>query len=377
MLRCSILQSIHKSLPAMLVSLLVVVVATTTMIVASAEPAPTMELGVESPFAVVPVDDDGDGGCAIPSRKIRKLKAAGFVKAVCPFGAVLIAGTESYPDEYLKYGANVLANILDQDADGVADDPSVVDQLDYRTSEGGAMLACGMSPDEEEREYMLEDVFDYTFSCQTWHAWYWDETDPSESVFKGVMMEEAFHMVYQNGYAVVYPDQLGMDDYTSSVVGRETDRLQCAEPGWIHPENTCPDTPRDPDDPRISPLEGTCNYPSCDIAEFYKMVLFLLIGMGEDDTDPDGPYLWLSESMPGTRAEVEAILTEEFLGMVADPSLHQLRVPLTGDYSASVVSDAPAPLTSGSSHRFDPRHSRDTGATAFALEAILLVPFLV
>ena len=99
------------------------------------------------------------------------------------------------------------------------------------------MLACGTSEEEERNEERLEGVFGYTFSCQTWHSWAYDDYSSSleqERIFKGVMMEEAFHMVHQNGYANVYTDQLGMDDYTSSVVGREMTRLQCAEPGVYH-----------------------------------------------------------------------------------------------------------------------------------------------
>ena len=115
--------------------------------------------------------------------------------------------------------------------------------------------------------------------------------------------------------------------------------------GWIHPENECPgDAPREVGDPILLPLEGTCNEPSCDIAEFYKMVLFLLLGMGEEN-DPNGPEVWLSESMPGRQDEVSAILSDEFKEMITDPGLHQLRAPITGEYNVSVASDVPEPPT--------------------------------
>lgn len=303
------------------------------------------QIEVESPFRVYATDDRQ--GCEIPATKANRMIEAGYTKVACPFGSVLIGATNSYPNEYLLFGANVLANILDRNSDGVADDPAVVAELSYKNNYEGAMLQCGASQQEEERgDEMLGDVFDYAFSCQTWHAWYYGNDSPllQQRTFKGVMMEEAFHMVHQNGYARVYPDELGMDDFTSSVVGREMARLQCADPGWIHPENRCPGgPPRDPDnDPPLTSVPGTCNYPSCNIAEFYKMVLFLLIGMGSDN-DPSGPEVWLSYLMPGGTEDVEAMVSDDFKAMIVDPRLHQLQAPLTGEYRVG-ASPTPAPI---------------------------------
>lgn len=125
-----------------------------------------------------------------------------------------------------------------------------------------------------------------------------------------------FHFVSINclGYAMVYPTKFGMEDHTSSVVARETARLQCVSPGWWHEENKCPaDSPRSAGkikleklilhikqsqnnmfsiifyshfcfsfgkgNPAPSPLSasqnGDCSYASCDIAEFYKMALYI------------------------------------------------------------------------------------------------------
>ena len=152
-------------------------------------------------------------------------------------------------------------------------------------------------------------------------------------------------MVHQLGYAVLYPEELGMEDHSSSVIGRETARLQCISPGYFHPENTCPaDSPRKPGNPASSPLDGTCNYPNCDVAEFYKMVLFLAIGMGEEN-DPSGPSVWQSDYTPGTQDEVLAMLSTEFKEMINTPSLHQLTAPLTGKYD--VDEDMSDECTSG------------------------------
>eukprot|EP00756_Hemistasia_phaeocysticola_P002903 Hpha_TRINITY_DN11954_c0_g1::TRINITY_DN11954_c0_g1_i2::g.20416::m.20416 len=153
------------------------------------------------------------------------------------------------------------------------------------------------------------------------------------------MQEEVFHMIHQSGFAQVYPSDLGMIDFTSSVVARETARLQCVQPGWWHPENQCPsDSPRSPGNPAPSPLsagsQGDCTDPSCDIAEFYKQALFVAIGMSPDD-DVSMPSMWFSDYMPRTKAAALSMLSADFKAMINKPSLHQLTKPITGMYGAT------------------------------------------
>jgi len=285
---------------------------------------------IVSQFNVYPVDTTiGDGGCDVPTNKANTMKSMGFTKVTCPYG-ILITGTANYPDNFLQLGANIIASILDQDSDGVVDDPDLVDILTYKgKAKGGAVLVCGVTQTEEQKGDSLSEnnLFDYAFSCQTWKTDFNDLAD-----VKGIMMEEAFHMIHQLGYAVLYPAELGMEDFTSSVIGRELSRLQCVSPGYYHPENNCPtDSPRPPNNPASTPLPGTCNNPSCDVAEFYKMVLFLAIGMGEAN-DPSGPSVWTSPYTPKKQGDVLSMLSTEFKNMISTPSLHQLSAPLTGEY---------------------------------------------
>ena len=172
--------------------------------------------------------------------RAKAMKARGFTKVACPFG-VLVAGTDGYPENDLKFGANVIAEILDPEQNGVPADSALVEMLTYRNkSKGGALLQCGVSQEEESQGDGLggDGLFDYSFSCQTWKA-----SDRGD--FEGNLIEEAFHMVHQSGFAEVFPKELGVDSYTSSVIGREAARLQCVQPGYFHPENTCPsDSPR-------------------------------------------------------------------------------------------------------------------------------------
>ena len=42
---------------------------------------------------------------------------SGFLKVACPYG-VIIAGTETYPDSYINYASNLVANLIDPDWEG-------------------------------------------------------------------------------------------------------------------------------------------------------------------------------------------------------------------------------------------------------------------
>jgi len=59
---------------------------------------------------------------------------------------------------------------------------------------------------------------------------------------------------------------LGVENW-DSIICSEMARLECLNPGWWHPENSCPDPPGTHEEP---PLSGGCNYPSCDCVEFYQ-----------------------------------------------------------------------------------------------------------
>jgi len=282
---------------------------------------------IYSPFQLYTVDSPGV--CFLSPPQVQKLKEVGASKVMCPFG-VLIIGTSSFKDVYMKMAANIVASILDPNGDGVPDDPDVIESLTYNNDEDhkGAVLSCGSTHSEESTLDTLGNVFDYSFSCQVWKV---DQQDRRE--IDGVLMEEAFHMVHQEGYAWVYPDEFGLEDYTSSIVGRETARLECVEPGYFHPENECPaGSPRQPGNPAPIPLEGGCNYPSCDVAEFYKMALFLARGMGWDN-DPNSVDVWASDYMPTWQQDVLDMLSPEFKNMINDPHFHQIQGPLTSEYN--------------------------------------------
>lgn len=93
--------------------------------------------GVTSPFQIYKGDDfwnNVDSYCP-GNEKIKQSKDAlinaGFTKFTCPF-SILIGGTDKFPDGNMLYTANVLAYLLDPNADGGASKNEVQKKLfDY------------------------------------------------------------------------------------------------------------------------------------------------------------------------------------------------------------------------------------------------------
>mmetsp|Transcript_30552 Transcript_30552/g.36312 ORF Transcript_30552/g.36312 Transcript_30552/m.36312 type:complete len:346 (+) Transcript_30552:79-1116(+) len=283
---------------------------------------------VESSFEIYTIDKGNElNACMMHSDLVSSLQKNGFTKVVCPFGILLFA-TDEYPDNLLKYGANIIANMIDADNDGLPDNPDVKNALAHlgRYSEGYA-LVCGTSSSEERQEEHIKGL-KYTFSCQTWKG----ESDNDSE--KAIMFEEAFHMM-NSGWADIYPDIFGFDSFEDSLICRETARLQCVRPGWWHPENTCPvGAPFSPGSSFVSsplsPGAGDCTEPSCDCAEFYRQAMTLYM-------DWDDLPFWYSEYMPRTKNEFKAMASDELLAMMADPQYNQPQVALSGIYTSNVL----------------------------------------
>ncbi|MDB4401439.1 hypothetical protein N9247_00265 [bacterium] len=241
-------------------------------------------------------------------RERTALVEAGMTSVAMPFG-VLLAADEEMPLRYVEQAAAILAEMLDQDMDGVADDPAVAATLARRDV---AWLAMPMDPErweEEQLPRLMEDL-GYDIIIPEW----WMEVSGPEPDGRGraVMVEEVHHFMTQFGFSAVYPEVFGVDDWTS-VLGRETERARCSF--WQHPENDCPGSPAE--------IPGDCSDPSCDAVEFYQQVAVMRAGM-----EPG----WLGIGFPRDRVELEARLGDELRAAMDDPRFHQLQQPLTFAY---------------------------------------------
>jgi hypothetical protein len=273
-------------------------------------PSPSTSLTVEA------CDKPGSG---LSSHQKNALTSRDFTK--CCFGAfnVLVTGTSDYPDAYVLTACVTVAELLDQNKDGVADDPAVVAKLSFLEAGGSAPVLQGAPTQAQEREgdALGEDGFAYGFSLQTWHC---ADGGCGPEQARKIITEEAFHMITQYGYSQAYPAQMGMNDFTSSIVCREMAAAECVY--WMHPENICPN----PGSHSQPPLVGTCNDAGCDCVEWYHQVILILAGQ-----EPG----WMGDSIPHSPDGLRATLSSEFLEMVADPAYHQLQAPLTYIYLLS------------------------------------------
>jgi hypothetical protein len=279
---------------------------------APAEAAPSGRITSQGAPAVLVTSAD-DPALDLLDRERGALTEAGMTSVAMPFG-VLLAADEAMPLGYVAQAAAILAEMLDQDMDGVADDPAVAAALARRDV---AWLAMPMDPErweEEQLPRLMEDL-GYDIIIPEW----WMEISGPEPDRRGraVMVEEVHHFMTQFGFSVVYPEVFGVEDWRS-VLGRETERARCAF--WQHPENDCPGSPAE--------IPGDCSDPSCDAVEFYQQVAVMRAGM-----EPG----WLGIGFPPSRGELEARLGDELKAAMDDPRYHQLREPLTFEYPADVA----------------------------------------
>jgi len=125
-----------------------------------------------------------------------------FDKHVGVFG-LNIFGTASVPDEDMLHAAAVLAQYLDNDEDGEADDPTILSAL--QEAEGGP---ASMVMFATEWEIESSGIFESNLGERALQDLYATETHPQgSSLNKGfdATLEEVLHLVTHHGWAEAYP----------------------------------------------------------------------------------------------------------------------------------------------------------------------------
>ena len=124
-----------------------------------------------------------------------------FAKHAGVFGVDIVA-TAATPDEAVTHAASVLAQYLDNDADGKPDDPAVINAL----VDNNALLFMGADQDELEEAGLYESGTLDGFAAQDLYA---SETNPREGF--NAALEEVHHLIATQGWAKVYPDELSQE----------------------------------------------------------------------------------------------------------------------------------------------------------------------
>jgi hypothetical protein len=111
------------------------------------------------------------------------------------------------PDADIQHTARVIAQYLDNDEDGVADDPSVVAALQ---AHGGAGMVMFSTEDELESSGIFESSIPELMRLQDLYA---SETFPEGSEAAGrfdATLEEVLHLLQTAGFSEIYRDALGI-----------------------------------------------------------------------------------------------------------------------------------------------------------------------
>ena len=246
---------------------------------------------------------------SLPAGWAEALAGAGLTKCVTPFG-IIIGADSSVPDSYINQAARIVAELVDPDKDGVANDPAV---LEYMANGQHVWLPMPadynswMSGTEDELGQTLQS---YGIMIPEWWMGSFSDSGPDEQA-RAVMVEEIIHAFTQFGYGLAYPTVFGVSDW-NSVIAKETQAAQCD--WWQHPENSCPDSPSD---------GGDCSDPSCDVTEFYQQVVVLRAGMTPG---------WFGIGFPEDPEALEEKLSDEVKAAIDNPDYNQLRQPLTFEY---------------------------------------------
>jgi len=214
-----------------------------------------------------------------------------FEKYVDVFGVPIYATTNTSDDKVL-HAANVLAQYLDNDADGTPDNPLVVEKI--KANNGGIPLFS--EPDvDDDILYTASD--EYTEYC--WVALYEDETNPRNQF--DASLEEILHMITQCGYAEAYPEIFGehedslIAEYMDNARGGFFDQVPSSYPAgaWYSYD------------------DYTCEY-ECMITEYFYWTMTSILGAQEDRLDEIGHEWKLNtkEKVMETDPDIYNLLTD-------------------------------------------------------------------
>jgi len=190
--------------------------------------------------------------------------ASWLSKFATAFGVPVYASAE-VPDAKVLHAATVIAEYLDNDEDGVVDDPAVVKSL----VENNAALVMFETAEALETSGILES----SWADQIWGQ----DLAADETAIPGrfdATLEEVLHLINTAGHAQVYPDFLGMERRSAL-----TEAMDVARGGRFLsvPSNY-------PGEAWYHYSDSTCDY-SCMATEYLYWGLTSLLGAQADRCD--------------------------------------------------------------------------------------------
>jgi len=217
-----------------------------------------------------------------------------FSKYVDVFGVHVFA-TEGTRDSKVIHGSNVLAQYLDNNADGIPDNAAVVEVLS--NSNASIFMAATEDDMESVEERLPESVHRMMDSGQlrVIHL-YGEETNPSKA--KGefdASLEEVLHLITEVGYAQTYPGVFAEE--RGSTIAKYMDIARgghfeerrdsdCEDDerneDWKEGQCALPPNGEYPTDAWYTYLDPSCDY-ACMVTEYFYWALTSLLGAQSDN----------------------------------------------------------------------------------------------
>ena len=211
--------------------------------------------------------------------------SGGLKRYTSVFGVNVFA-TSDTPDDKLVHSVNVLAEYLDNDADGLVDNELVLQAL---LSVNASLIMSDTEDDfdrslDELPERFHESVEDGDILFVALFA---DEVPPNEG--PDASLEEILHLITQAGYARAYPDAFGEEkgseiaNYMDVARGghfAEGDPSDCEDDpdeNWATGQCAIPPNGVYPDDAWYTYTDTTCSY-DCMITEYTYWAITSVLG---------------------------------------------------------------------------------------------------
>jgi hypothetical protein len=216
------------------------------------------------------IPDEGPGGAfQVASNPGRHTAFDAFEKFVDVLGLSVYA-TGTTPDDKVVHAANVLAQYLDNDADGYVDNVAAHRELLSRS----ASLVM-FATEDEARSHSVWEALPDDVAVQDLYG---EETHPGgaeDGVFDA-SLEEVLHLITHVGYAHAYPEVFGERPGT-----RVADAMDKARGGRFV---DVPDAY--PDGAWYSYDDETCNY-GCQVTEYMYWAITSLLGAQDFEGRPE------------------------------------------------------------------------------------------
>ncbi len=241
----------------------------------------------------------------LPDKVKKALMKTEMTQCAMPFG-VLIAADKNMNKKYVNLLASIVAEFLDQNRDGIPDDPKLHKILKNWKK---AWLAMPTNPKKWERK-QVSKLSRHLGDDIIAPAWWMDSGN--EKQIKAMLVEEAFHLITQFGLSKAYPKKFGVENWKSTIA-KETKMAACK--WWQHPENSCPNSPKR--------LKGSCKEANCDVTEFFQQVVILRAGMKPG---------WYGIGFPKNKKKLEKLLSNEMKELLDDNRYHIINKPLQFNY---------------------------------------------